>query len=391
MNILLYSLIGLTTLFGGLFYQNLESDNLGAFTDAFLSIQVGSSPTADFILSTDGTDSTWIEDTGGGGTGSVGTSTPDADTRVTYFTSNSATPALIGGEAAFTYDDALDLLTVVNASTTNLSATTFFGALVGNADTATALAANGGNCSAGSYPLGVDTLGAVESCTDATTEIDSAISTHAGDDNAHQELVTLLGEDYLSISTQAITANAIDLATSNVTGTLPIANGGTAATSLDDIVGTANEITVGNGANTIIGGDSTLSLPSAVYLGSSGQLGRDADNLIDFTTDNEIMFRTNATDNRLIIKSDGRVGIASSTPMSILGVAGTTTMETLNIDDPDHTGTSTVYIYSNDDSAPFGGEIILEDSDGAGCTTVYALNGVATWETVTCPTAPVAN
>lgn len=31
--------------------------------------------------------------------------------------------------------------------------------------TATALNANGGNCSAGSYPLGVDTLGAVEDCT----------------------------------------------------------------------------------------------------------------------------------------------------------------------------------------------------------------------------------
>ena len=48
----------------------------------------------------------------------------------------------------------------------------------GNAATATALAANGGNCSAGSYPLGVDASGAVESCTDATTEIGSAIATH---------------------------------------------------------------------------------------------------------------------------------------------------------------------------------------------------------------------
>ena len=34
-----------------------------------------------------------------------------------------------------------------------------------NAATATALAANGGNCTTGNYPLGVDTLGAVESCT----------------------------------------------------------------------------------------------------------------------------------------------------------------------------------------------------------------------------------
>lgn len=37
----------------------------------------------------------------------------------------------------------------------------------GNAATATALAANGANCSAGNYPLGVDASGAVESCTAA--------------------------------------------------------------------------------------------------------------------------------------------------------------------------------------------------------------------------------
>ena len=35
----------------------------------------------------------------------------------------------------------------------------------GAATTATALAANGANCTAGNYPLGVDTAGAVESCT----------------------------------------------------------------------------------------------------------------------------------------------------------------------------------------------------------------------------------
>jgi len=79
-------------------------------------------------------------------------------------------------------------LTVTYASTTgitatNIWATTFTGDLVGdvtgdvtgNADTATALAANGANCNAGEYPLGVDASGAVESCTDATTEINSEI------------------------------------------------------------------------------------------------------------------------------------------------------------------------------------------------------------------------
>jgi hypothetical protein len=54
------------------------------------------------------------------------------------------------------------------------SSTGFFGdltgAVTGNADTATALAANGLNCSAGSFPLGVDAYGARESCTDAATQ-----------------------------------------------------------------------------------------------------------------------------------------------------------------------------------------------------------------------------
>src|SRR3990167_5448565 len=39
------------------------------------------------------------------------------------------------------------------------------GSTTGNAATATMLAANGANCTAGSYPLGVDASGAVEGCT----------------------------------------------------------------------------------------------------------------------------------------------------------------------------------------------------------------------------------
>jgi len=53
-----------------------------------------------------------------GGSGSVATSTADVDTYVTFFTSNSATPATIGGEAGFTYDDATNLFTFPNATGT---------------------------------------------------------------------------------------------------------------------------------------------------------------------------------------------------------------------------------------------------------------------------------
>lgn len=48
---------------------------------------------------------------------------------------------------------------------------TFSGALTGNASTATALAANPTNCSAGNFPLGVDASGASENCTALPTTI----------------------------------------------------------------------------------------------------------------------------------------------------------------------------------------------------------------------------
>ena len=65
----------------------------------------------------------------------------------------------------------------IHASTTITGVLTasggIFGNLTGTASLATALAANGSNCSAGSAPLGVDTLGAVESCFDVWTEAEN--------------------------------------------------------------------------------------------------------------------------------------------------------------------------------------------------------------------------
>lgn len=91
----------------------------------------------------------------------------------------------------------------------------------------------------------------------------------------------------------------------------------------------------------------------------------------------------------IVPNGTGRVGIASSTPSSLFAVSGTTTMQTLNINNPSSTGTSTMYIYSND-AGVFGGEIILEDSDSLGCTALYALNGTITGTTVTCPSKPTS-
>lgn len=72
------------------------------------------------------------------------------------------------------YDTDLSALFQYNGSAWKQFASdglTFTGTLTGNASTATALAANGSNCSAGQFPLGTDASGAVESCTALPTTI----------------------------------------------------------------------------------------------------------------------------------------------------------------------------------------------------------------------------
>lgn len=54
-------------------------------------------------------------------------------------------------------------------ATGTVTATSFVGALSGNASTASALAANGANCPAGQVPLGVDASGEAEGCYDPNT------------------------------------------------------------------------------------------------------------------------------------------------------------------------------------------------------------------------------
>lgn len=105
-----------------------------------------------------------------------------------------------------------------------------------------------------------------------------------------------------------------------------------------------------------------------------------------------------------MIDASGRVGIGTTTPHAKLGVTGegTALLNTflaansnntpiLTVQDNGTTtisgtsaATSTAYIYST--AAGKGGSIILEDVDGAGCTSVSALNGVLSAITVTCPT-----
>lgn len=96
------------------------------------------------------------------------------------------------------------------------------GAVTGNASTATALAANGANCEANQYPLGVDANGAVENCTaDANTTYTAGdMLTLTGTDFDIDDPFTVVGlngthvsasEDFTAVSGQITSLSATTL------------------------------------------------------------------------------------------------------------------------------------------------------------------------------------
>ena len=89
-----------------------------------------------------------------------------------------------------------DTQTLTNKTITG----TFTGNVTGNASTATALSANGSNCSSGNSPLGVDASGAVESCFDVWTEAENTAAGYI----SGNETITIDG-DVNGSGTTAIT------------------------------------------------------------------------------------------------------------------------------------------------------------------------------------------
>ncbi|MEW5951707.1 MAG: hypothetical protein GX447_01505 [Elusimicrobia bacterium] len=97
------------------------------------------------------------------------------------------------------------------------------GNVSGNAGTATALAANGSNCSAGNSPLGVDASGNAEGCYDVATQAElnthtSATSAH-GATNANTASTIVMRDGSGNFSAGTITANLSGNASSATTAT----------------------------------------------------------------------------------------------------------------------------------------------------------------------------
>ena len=95
--------------------------------------------------------------------GVVGALTGNADTATKLAASKNINSVAFDGSSDITITAASSTL----LSDFNTFSHTITGSVSGNAGTATALAANGTNCSAGNYPLGVDASGNSENCTAA--------------------------------------------------------------------------------------------------------------------------------------------------------------------------------------------------------------------------------
>lgn len=100
--------IGLAGLLAGLagFFglQSHPTQQFGAFSDPFISIQLAGSPSNGNCLTTDGTNNSWGSCGVGGGSGSGNVSTSSSETagNLPYWTTTSATPALLGKVATTT-------------------------------------------------------------------------------------------------------------------------------------------------------------------------------------------------------------------------------------------------------------------------------------------------
>lgn len=70
--------------------------------------------------------------------------------------------------------------------------------------------------------------------------------------------------------------------------------------------------------------------------------------------------------------TNNRVGIGTTTPKTLVEIV-------------ESNATSTVYVRNASTTATTGGRIILEDTDGAGCSQITILNGTVIAATVTCP------
>ncbi len=154
----------------------------------------------------------------------------------------------ITGSDVFTVDGLNGRLFTV---TDEMSGSIFSANLISGLPVIEAFSDNRVNIGPFSSPIQIDSSGNISGSSTSTgsfgrVEASNISGTNTGD-------VTLAGSyDYITISNQVITRNQVNL-TTDVTGTLPVANGGTGATSLNNLI-TLGTHTTGNYVASLVAG-----------------------------------------------------------------------------------------------------------------------------------------
>lgn len=175
---------------------------------------------------------------------------------------------------------------------------------------------DGSNCSSGSYPLGVDGDGAVQSCTDASTEIDSIVLTHKNVASAHHS-------KYLDSEVDTIVATHTALGNAHHNESHTVA-------SHSDTTGTGTELnTLTDGSETTLhshagGGGSPGGSNTQVQFNDSSSFGGDAGMTYNKITDHLTLVGTVTGGSITIVTGGGSFSFREATATGAAGLVNNT-------------------------------------------------------------------
>jgi len=262
-------------------------------------------------------------------------------------------------------DPGADFTVTLPATTGTVALTT------SNVATATALAANGSNCSAGSAPLGVDASGASESCTDYEEDLSNsagllaALSDETGTGVAVFSTTPTLVTPVLGVAT-ATSINKVAITAPATGSTLTIADGATltaSATATVSGTNTGDQTTVSGNAGTVTFADAAGDTTTFVALGTAatGSLSPTTDAGLTYNATTNDLTASGTIDGGTLTEGGNAIYNSTETPGGELGgtwasptiddsvtvtgwVMGASTATTPSADDNDTSLATTAYV-----------------------------------------------